>query len=115
MTRVLAASVGAVAIVACVMMLGAAGRLPDQAVQALASVGINADYVDPGVRIVPPSAASSSGEEGIAEDTDGSSKTDFEGDEVSPALATYGIDRDGNLFEVHSPHTEVPRLPGPTI
>jgi hypothetical protein len=37
----------------------------------------------------------------------------LDGDEVSPALATYGIDRDGNLFEVHSPQTEEPRLGSP--
>jgi hypothetical protein len=37
-------------------------------------------------------------------------RIDLEGDEISPALATYGIDGDGNLFEVHSPHTEEPRL-----
>jgi len=35
------------------------------------------------------------------------------GDEISPALATYGIDRDGNLFEIHSPQTEEPRLGSP--
>lgn len=35
------------------------------------------------------------------------------GDEVSPALATYSTDRDGNLFEVHSPQTEDPRLGSP--
>jgi len=40
-------------------------------------------------------------------------RLDLQGDEVSSALATYGIDRDGNLFEVHSPQTELPRLPGP--
>jgi hypothetical protein len=41
-------------------------------------------------------------------------QTSFTGDEVNPALATYGIDRDGNMYEVHSPHTEEPRLPPPT-
>ena len=40
-------------------------------------------------------------------------RLDLQGDEVSPALAAYGIDRDGNLFEVHSPQTELPRLPQP--
>ncbi len=38
---------------------------------------------------------------------------DMQGDEVKPALATYGVDRTGNLYEIHSPMTEVPRLASP--
>jgi hypothetical protein len=41
-------------------------------------------------------------------------RTAIQGDEVSNAVATYGIDDAGNLYEVHSPHTEVPSLGGPT-
>ncbi len=40
-------------------------------------------------------------------------RVDLEGDEVSPALATYGINREGNLYEVHSPQTEEPKLGAP--
>lgn len=40
-------------------------------------------------------------------------RVDLEGDEVSPALATYGINREGNLYEVHSPQTEEPKLGSP--
>jgi hypothetical protein len=113
MARVVAVSTGTLALVAF-LVLGAAG--PHQVRAALQSLARPGDYVDSGVRIVPPPApASSSLEENKGEDLDGGSKTDFEGDDVSPALATYGIDREGNLFEVHSPHTEVPRLAGPTI
>ena len=115
MTRVVAVSAGTLALVACLLVGATGGRLPDVAVDALVRVGLVADYVDSGARIVPPSAVSSTPGEDASDDSDGTSKTDFEGDDVSPALATYGIDRDGNLFEVHSPHTEVPRLGGPTI
>jgi hypothetical protein len=114
MTRVVAVSAGTLAL-AGGLLLGAAGRLPAGALNALAGVGLVSDHVESGVRIVPPSATSSSPDEDPGDDPGGTSKTDLEGDDVSPALATYGIDRDGNLFEVHSPHTEVPRLPGPTI
>jgi hypothetical protein len=113
MTRTVAVSTGTLALVGY-LLLGANGAWTTDALQALAHMGGTADYVDNGVRIVPPSATSAPGEE-TGDDSDGTSKTDIEGDEVSPALATYGIDRDGNLFEVHSPQTEVPRLPGPTI
>jgi hypothetical protein len=114
MTRVVAVSGGTLALVGC-LIVGAATRLPADALAALARVGGTPDYVDSGVRIVPPSATSSTPGDETGDDSGSLGKTDFEGDEVSPALATYGIDRDGNLFEVHSPHTEVPRLPGPTI
>ncbi len=114
MTRVLAVSGGTLALVGC-LLFGSSGRVPGGALHALAQAGIAGDYVDGGVRIVPPSATPSSADDHLSDEPGGPSKTDFEGDEVSPALATYGIDRDGNLFEVHSPHTEVPRLPGPTL
>jgi hypothetical protein len=114
MARVVAVSAGALVLVGC-LLLGATGRWPAGALQAFANMRGTPDYIDSGVRIVPPSATSASPGDEPGDDSNGTSKTDFEGDEVSPALATYGIDRDGNLFEVHSPHTEVPHLPGPTI
>lgn len=114
MARLVGMSAGSLLLVGF-MLFSTAGTLRTSAWHALARIGGTGDYVDSGVRIVPPSAISSSPGQDSAEESDGTSKTDFEGDEVSPALATYGIDRDGNLFEVHSPHTEVPHLPGPTI
>lgn len=114
MTRLITAAAGTSALVGLVV-LGAVGRYPLNTAINLIGNGTRADYVDTGVRIVPPSPTSASPGEDWGEGTDGMSKTDFEGDDVSPALATYGIDREGNLFEVHSPHTEVPRLAGPTI
>jgi hypothetical protein len=113
-TRVSAVAAATLALVGS-LALGAAGPWP-AAMQALARAGGVADYVDSGPRLVPPPAPTSSVPEGQPGDgSNGTSRTDLEGDDVSPALATYGIDHDGNLFEVHSPHTEVPRLGGPTI
>jgi hypothetical protein len=112
MARVVAISTVTLLLAGCVIM-SATGSWGTSAMQALARMGGTPDYVDSGVRIVPPSATSSTPDQEPGDDSGGTS--DLEGDEVSPALATYGIDRDGNLFEVHSPHTEVPRLPGPTI
>jgi len=45
---------------------------------------------------------------------EGETRTALQGDEVSDALATYGIDGAGKLYEVHSPETEVPKLGRPT-
>jgi hypothetical protein len=40
-------------------------------------------------------------------------RTTLQGDDINDAIATYGIDDGGNLYEVHSPQTEVPSLGGP--
>lgn len=109
----MSAGAGAAVLVG-LLTFGTGNRLPWQA--ALDVAGGRGDFVDRGVRNVPPSptALSPEDDEVPGNESDGMSKADQEGDEVSPALATYGIDPDGNLFEEHSPHTEVPRLPGPT-
>lgn len=44
-------------------------------------------------------------------DTD--ERTDIYGNDVAPAVATYSVDADGAPYEVHSPHTEIPRLGSP--
>ena len=44
---------------------------------------------------------------------EGKTRTTLDGDDINDAIATYGIDDAGNLYEVHSPHTEVPSLGGP--
>jgi hypothetical protein len=38
---------------------------------------------------------------------------DLRGLEINRALAKYSIDRRGNLYELHSPRTEIPRLSPP--
>lgn len=38
---------------------------------------------------------------------------DLYGNEVTDAIATYGVDPAGSLYELHSPQTELPRLGSP--
>ena len=44
-------------------------------------------------------------------DEDGT--VDLYGNEVTDAIATYGVDPAGSLYELHSPQTELPRLGSP--
>ncbi|HEV3141535.1 MAG TPA: hypothetical protein VGY57_13510 [Vicinamibacterales bacterium] len=44
-------------------------------------------------------------------DSDGT--VDLYGNEVSDAVAKYRLDVTGSLYELHSPHTELPRLGSP--
>jgi hypothetical protein len=39
--------------------------------------------------------------------------TDLYGNDVTPAVATYSLDAAGSVYELHSPHTEIPRLGSP--
>ncbi len=93
------------------LVLGAAGRIP--------AGGAPGDLKSAGAAVAPGQGAVNqvpgvrSGDSGAYRDD--TSQTGIDGDDVSPALATYGIDHEGNLFEVHSPDTEVPRLTGPRI
>lgn len=41
------------------------------------------------------------------------SVVDLYGNEVSDAVARYKVDPEGSLYELHSPHTELPRLGSP--
>jgi hypothetical protein len=38
---------------------------------------------------------------------------DLYGNDVSDAVARYQVDPEGSLYELHSPHTELPRLGSP--
>ncbi len=49
------------------------------------------------------------------DDPDDGSQVDLQGDEVTPAVATYRFDAHGNIYETHAPHTEVPHLGSPTL
>ncbi len=49
------------------------------------------------------------------DDPDDGSQVDLQGDEVTPAVATYKFDAEGNIYETHAPHTEVPHLGSPTL
>lgn len=44
---------------------------------------------------------------------DGESSTDLFGNEVTDAVAKYKLDAEGSLYELHSPHTELPHLGSP--
>jgi hypothetical protein len=48
-----------------------------------------------------------------SEGIDTSDAVDSYGNEVTRAVATYQFDATGSLYELHSPRTEVPRLPAP--
>ncbi len=52
---------------------------------------------------------------GDAMDPDDGTQMDLEGDEVTPAVATYKFDAQGNIYETHAPHTEVPHLGSPVL
>jgi len=43
----------------------------------------------------------------------GSEDVDLYGNEVDDAIATYSLDAAGSPYELHSPQTELPRLPSP--
>ena len=40
-------------------------------------------------------------------------RTDLFGNEVLPAVGDYGVDAEGDLYERHSPDTEISRLTPP--
>ena len=44
---------------------------------------------------------------------DAEGAVDLYGNEVTDAVAKYGLDATGDLYELHSPQTELPRLKSP--
>ena len=55
------------------------------------------------------SAGRTIGDEESSE-TEENSATDLLGNDVMRAVAKYKVDETGSLYELHSPHTEIPRL-----
>lgn len=49
------------------------------------------------------------------DDDDNATQVDLQGDEVTAAVARYRFDAQGNIYETHAPHTEVPRLGPPQL
>lgn len=49
----------------------------------------------------------------IVLDGDASAHPDLFGNDVNQAVARYRLDNAGDLYEVHSPETELPRLGSP--
>ncbi len=106
--RVTTAGLAALALIG-LMVLGAAGRLPGD--EQRRDQAENTSLADENLPATPIRDAPSSSDQLLT--AGAAPKIDIEGDEVSPALATYGIDGDGNLFEVHSPRTREPHLGSP--
>ena len=52
---------------------------------------------------------------GDEDEPDEGGQMDLEGDQVTPALAKYRFDAQGNIYETHAPHTEVPHLGSPIL
>jgi hypothetical protein len=52
---------------------------------------------------------------GRDDNLDDGAQVDLQGDEVTPAVATYKFDAEGNIYETHAPRTEVPHLGSPTL
>lgn len=51
---------------------------------------------------------------GSSEDDEDSSEAELLGDDdIMTAIATYTVDNTGSVYELHSPHTEVPQLGSP--
>lgn len=45
--------------------------------------------------------------------TEAPDTVDLYGNEITDAVAEYELDATGSLYELHSPQTELPRLPSP--
>lgn len=106
--RAFTVSGGTLAVLA-VLVLGVSGAGPGPSARR-ASLGQAAARVPPPPS--PPVAAQAAPDEPRL--LDGEPRTTLQGDDINDAIATYGIDEGGNLYEVHSPQTEVPSLGGPT-
>ncbi len=60
-------------------------------------------------RPLQPDSSSMTGED----DQEDDSQLDLQGNEVTSAVARYRFDSQGNIYETHAPHTEVPHLGSP--
>jgi hypothetical protein len=107
--RAFTVSGGTLAVVA-LLVLGVSGGLGTDKSVATGSRTYTAPQVPP-----PPSPPEAAGAAPAAPKLlEGETRTTLQGDDINDAIATYGIDEGGNLYEVHSPQTEVPSLGGPS-
>ena len=70
------------------------------------------------IRFVPSASSEASGRSPFrwtAPDPDVPRRLDVYGNEIARPVAKYRVDDRGTLYEVHSPQTEVPRLPPPRL
>ena len=63
------------------------------------------------IRIAAPADPDAASDTVDVQDSDGT--VDLFGNEVSDAVAKYRMDTAGSLYELHSPHTELPQLGSP--
>ncbi len=70
---------------------------------------------DPGQMLAHPAGPEGTPSLNDEDDPDDGSQVDLEGDEVTPAIANYRFDSQGNIYETHAPHTEVPHLGRPVM
>ena len=61
----------------------------------------------------PPSVVSEASDRDAVVVSEEIDAVDAYGNEVTRAVATYQFDATGSLYELHSPRTEVPKLPAP--
>ena len=52
-------------------------------------------------------------DESSSPEEEGNGAVDLYGNQVTDAVAKYKLDATGTLYELHSPQTELPRLPSP--
>lgn len=107
--RAFTVSGGTLAVVA-VLVLGLSGGVGTERSAPLAS------RVEPRLQVPPPPSPAEEAKSAakLPKLLEGQPRTTLQGDDINNAIATYGIDEGGNLYEVHSPQTEVPSLGGPT-
>ncbi len=67
----------------------------------------------PEVAVNPPSYENISAPPDGEPPDDAQGTIDLFGNDVSDAVARYRFDATGSLYEVHSPHTEIPKLGAP--
>lgn len=99
--------------VLAVLVAGVSTPSPSAASAATTNSVISDTPQDSGQVFARPGNSDGDLPSSIEVDPDDGTKIDLQGDEVTPALARYRFDAQGNIYETHAPHTEVPRLGPP--
>lgn len=109
--RAFTVSGGALTLVA-LLVLGVSGGAGPAETDRKASVSVSWHTLSE-PQIPPPPSGAAHPAPATPKLLEGETRTTLQGDDINDAVATYGIDDGGNLYEVHSPHTEVPALGAP--
>lgn len=107
-------TVGRIAFIALVPLflvwaLLAAQVLTSRQAARVTAIRPPASIIEESAAISPDTAAESADQGQPAAE----SETDLYGNEVSDAVAEYGLDATGSLYEMHAPQVELPHLPSP--